>query len=128
MIKRKTPLKRSQKPLKRTPLKRTGKKRKKSQYAEDVKFYSKIWSFRPHICYETGIYLGVEPRSYMFHHVLEKEKYPEFRHEVWNIVLLGWDAHNQVHSNIDKTPKVKTLREKLLKQHVYGKDIHESRL
>lgn len=119
---RRTPLKRSQKPLKRTPLKR--KYKRKSRFKEDVEFYTLIWQSRPHVCFETDVDLGSEPRNYMFHHVLEKEKYPEFRHEPWNIVLVTWDVHNQVHSNIDKTPRIKELRQDLLNQYVYGKNNH----
>jgi hypothetical protein len=110
---RRTPLKRSSKPIKRTPLKRGGKK-KISRFKEDVEFYQSIWERRKHVCYETGEYLGNEARTYMFHHVLEKEKHDQYRHEEWNIVLVSWNTHAQVHSNIDKTPKIKALKAQLL--------------
>lgn len=89
------------------------KEQKKTLIGEDKKFYLEIWIERDHVCFETGEYLGEEPLMTMFHHVLEKSKYPEYRHDKWNIVLLKPEVHNQVHSNIDKTPKVKELTERL---------------
>jgi hypothetical protein len=90
---------------------------KKAGTEADKLFYQKIWEKRSHICYETGEYLGLEPRTYMFHHVLEKEKYPKYRHREWNIVLVTGDVHTLAHSNIEKTPKIKRLREQLLKKY-----------
>ena len=84
-------------------------------------FFIEIWEDTPQSmrkCYETGRWLGNEPLSTFFHHVLEKQTYPEFCLERWNIVLLHPDVHNQVHSNIDKTPKVKALKEELLEKWV----------
>lgn len=86
---------------------------KKALIEEDKKFYLEIWIEREPYCFETGEYLGDEPLITMFHHVLEKSKYPQFRHEKWNVVLLTPDVHSQVHSNIDKCPKVKALTERL---------------
>ena len=81
------------------------KEQKKLLIEEDKAFYMKIWEDREHICFETGEYIS-EPLMTVFHHVLEKSHYPEYRHCPWNIVLLLPDIHNQVHTNIDKTPNV----------------------
>ncbi len=97
------------------------KEDKKKLVEEDKKFYLEIWESREHYCFETGAYLGEEPLMTMFHHVLEKSKYPQYRHCEWNIVLLLAEVHNQVHSNIDKCPKVKHLTQLL-------KDRHERRV
>lgn len=83
-------------------------------------FFKEIWDETPYNrrkCYETGVRLKGPPLSTYFHHVLEKEdnKYPEYAYCKWNIVLLHPDVHAQVHLNIDKTPKVKALREALEK-------------
>ena len=78
-------------------------------FEQDKQFYSEIWDEREHVCFETGVYLGSEPYTTMFHHVLPKSKYPQFRHCKWNIVLLHPDVHNQVETFIDKCPKVKEL-------------------
>lgn len=68
------------------------------------------------VCYETGIKLSDSMRntSLVYHHVLEKENYPEYRMKAWNIVIVHPDIHAQCHSNIDKTPKIKKRREDLL--------------
>lgn len=70
-------------------------------------------------CYETGkrIYDGLKNSSTIYHHVLHKSKYKEYDLCKWNIVLLTPDVHTQVHSNIDKTPKVKELTNKLMEKH-----------
>ena len=43
----------------------------------------------------------------IYHHILEKNRYLEYEFEEWNIVFLSPEIHDQVHVNIDKTPKVK---------------------
>lgn len=96
---------------------RLNKEVKKDMIEMDKIFYQKIWEEREHVCYETGQYLGDEPLMTYFHHVLEKSKYPQYRHCSWNIVLVKAEIHNQIHSNIDKTPKVKLLTEELKEEH-----------
>lgn len=103
------------KPIKKVSKKGIEKKSaKKELLEEDFKLYKEIWNERPHYCYETGKWLGNEPLTTMFHHVLFKHDYPLYRHEKWNIVLLSPDIHSQVHSDMDKTPKVKALMKELL--------------
>lgn len=123
-LKRNSPLKRGTKQLKKSPLKKVssfGKAKlihKKVILEEDIAFYLKIWSKREHVCYETGEYLGEIPNTCFFHHVLAKELYPEYRHCEWNIVLLKQSIHNQVETNIKFCPKVLTLTEDLLNNHI----------
>lgn len=88
---------------------------------KDYAFYTEIWNERAHYCYETGVFLGREILTTFFHHILPKEKYPEFRYCKWNIVLLHPDIHNQVETMIEKTPKVKELRDQLLLAYTEGK-------
>lgn len=88
-----------------------------SQRALDLAFYSKIWEKKEHVCYETGKYLGSEPLTLFFHHVLPKAKYPQYRHCEWNIVLLHPDVHVQVETFLDKAPKVKELTQQLMEQY-----------
>lgn len=58
------------------------------------KFYNKLFYKRE--CYSelSGKYLGNEPKSYMFDHLWEKSKYPEFADNEWNIVLCTLDEHH----------------------------------
>lgn len=84
----------------------------------DIEFYTNLWEEREHICFETGKLLLSEPLTLYFHHILGKSKYPQYRHEKWNIVLLDPDIHSQVETFIDKCPRVKALTEHL--KIVYG--------
>lgn len=93
---------------------------KKLLVQNDMALYLEIWGERAHVCYETGKSIP-KPLIQNFHHVLEKAQYPQYRHSRWNIVIVTDDTHNQVHSNIDKTPKIKALRENLLLLHQENK-------
>lgn len=71
--------------------------------------------------FETGIRLYREPfreNTCCYHHILEKSKYPEYDLCKWNVVIISPFNHDQVHSNIDKTPKVKAKTEELLNKHL----------
>jgi len=87
-------------PLKRKPfpLKRKGNlKRKPPVPKEDAgklwEFYLEIWNERPHRSEVSGTYLGSEPKSWMFDHLLEKNLYPELKYEKENIILVTLDEH-----------------------------------
>lgn len=54
-----------------------------------------IWRERRHICEVTGEYLGNEPLKTMFHHLLNKENYPEHKWDKWNIILVRPDIHEK---------------------------------
>ena len=58
-------------------------------------------------------YLGKEPMSTFFHHILPKEKFPEARLDEENIILLTLDEHTSVESDMYKYPEVNNRREKL---------------
>lgn len=103
------------KPLKKRSARQIEKDKGKGQrQINDWNFYLSIWNERPHKCEETGRPLGWEPLTTMFHHILEKENYPQYRYEKWNIALLHPDVHDQVGRDLDKTPKTKARREELL--------------
>lgn len=85
---------------------------------KDKAFFSEIWEEREHRDYETDEPIIEEVSTRNFHHVLEKDPYPQFRYEKWNIVLVKWETHDKVHRNIDLTPRIKQLKQKLIKQHL----------
>ena len=69
-------------------------------------------------CFETGKKMHrslYRNNSCCYHHVLEKgrEKYRKYKMEEWNIVIVLPEVHNQIHSNINKTPRIKLLTEEL---------------
>lgn len=86
------------------------------------RFFLDIWNdLRPgqKVCYETGetIY---DPSTIHFHHVLPKHKYPEYKFSKWNIVLLSWRMHDQAEINDSKVPKVRALKDSLIRKHKNG--------
>ncbi len=76
-------------------------------------FY-KIWKKQPHLSEVSGNYLGMEPLSAYFHHILPKSKYPELRLVEENIILLTLDEHANVESDMYKYEEVNKRREQLI--------------
>lgn len=122
-------LNKKQKFLNRTPIRKKSKKQnqllgeRKLRTLKDREFYSEIWEEKEHRCFESDIWLGDEPLTLFFHHVLEKgiKKYAKYRHCKWNIVLVSWLVHDQVGKDIDKCPKIKAYHDELLKGIKNGK-------
>ena len=84
---------------------------------KDKEFYKEIYLASPHICQNCGCKLPKEPSNFMFHHLLEKRNYPQFRHTPENIMLLCLECHSKAETNIDFAPKIAQRRketEKLL--------------
>lgn len=66
--------------------------RKKSDLHE---FFLQIWEKdSKHECENCGKWLGKEPLSYMFDHLLEKSKYPDLAKEHDNIMILCLECHD----------------------------------
>lgn len=109
---RKKQIKKTPAPLKRTAIRKVSKKQtiilgeRKLASEKDRAFFLQIWNTRPHTCFETGEWLGDEPLTLFFHHVLKRRKMEEFRYCEWNIVLLGWARHTNADNNMQFTPNV----------------------
>lgn len=87
-----------------------------TMYEEILKmrnFFMDIWKKRPHKSEISGTYLGKEPMSTYFHHILPKEKYPEACLDEENIILLTFIEHQQVESDMYKYEEVNKRREQL---------------
>lgn len=76
-------------------------------------FFLGIWKQRAHKSEVSGTYLGSEPMSTYFHHILPKEKYTEACFDEENIILLTLDEHINVESDMYKYPEVNKRRELL---------------
>ena len=76
-------------------------------------FFLGIWSIRPHFSEASGQYLGKEPMSTYFHHILPKEKYPEASLDEENIILLTLDEHTNVEGDMYKYEEVNNRRNQL---------------
>jgi 5-methylcytosine-specific restriction endonuclease McrA len=58
-------------------------------------FFLQIWDKKKkHDCENCGKWLGNEPLSYMFDHLLEKSKHPELKYEEQNIMLVCLECHD----------------------------------
>jgi len=91
------------------------------QISEMRDFFLQIWKKRTHKSEVSGDYLGSEALHVFFHHILEKEKYPEAKLDEENIILLTLDEHSNVESNIYRYEEVNKRREKLKLKYEHGK-------
>lgn len=82
-------------------------KKVKDQNSEDDAFYRHIWKHTLPFCAECGRQLNRFDWD-LFHHVLPKNKYPDYRHDERNIVLLcgKFGCHGKAESAISY-PKMK---------------------
>lgn len=77
-------------------------------------FFLEIWKERKHYSEVNGNYLGKEPLSTFFHHILPKSKYPELEYDKSNIILLTLDEHTDVEADMYKYDVINQLRIQLL--------------
>lgn len=81
--------------------------------SEMQEFFLRIWRKRLHYSQVSMDYLGKEPLSVFFHHILPKEKYPEAALDEENIILLTLEEHDNVERDMYKYPEVNRKRELL---------------
>jgi len=84
-----------------------------SKFLEMRQFFLSIWKKRPHRSEVSGVYLGSEPMSTYFHHILPKEKYPEACLDEENIILLTLEEHSNVENDMYKYEEVNERRKQL---------------
>mgnify|MGYP000856098624 FL=1 len=87
--------------------------------------YMEIWNERGPICEITGRYLGKEPLTVFFDHLLEKNKYPSLIFEKKNIILCQAEVH-QLKTNGFPLEKHKLLIEKAKKELLDGEQEKDS--
>ena len=91
---------------------------KKEYTNKQFEMFFDIWSKRRHYCESCGLWLGNEPLSVFFDHLLEKSKYPEFALMENNIYLCCGECHTKRHLGYP-TPKhltaIKEAKEYFLK-------------
>jgi sulfatase maturation enzyme AslB (radical SAM superfamily) len=90
---------------------------KKLDKSEMQEFFLRIWKKKLHYSQVSMDYLGSEPLTIFFHHILPKEKYPQAMYDEENIVLLTLEEHDNVERDMYKYEIVNKLREKLLKKY-----------
>lgn len=80
-------------------------------------FFHDIWKKRRHLSEVSGIYLGKNPLTIFFHHILNKEKYPKATFDEDNIILLTFDEHTAVENDMYKYEKINEKRKQLLEKY-----------
>jgi len=100
------------KPLARTSSKLSKKLDKSSEEKtnEMREFFLQLWKKLPHYSMFSGKYLGSEPLTVFFHHILPKEKYPQAMFDEENIVFLTFEEHDQVEMDIYRFEEVNLKR------------------
>jgi hypothetical protein len=73
-------------------------------------FFLQVWRRRSHHSEVSGKYLGSEPLTVFFHHILPKEKYPQAALDEENIILLTLEEHDQVEMDVYRYEEVNTRR------------------
>lgn len=76
--------------------------------------FMEIWATRPHKSEISGTFLGKEPLTVFFHHILPKEKYPQAKYDPENIILLSLDEHTNVESDMYRFELINERRNLLL--------------
>jgi hypothetical protein len=105
------------KPRKRIAAQSLTKSVKKEKVIRDIsemqEFFLQIWRKKLHYSEVSMDYLGKEPLSVFFHHILPKEKYPQAAFDEENIILLTLDEHTNVESDMYRYEEVNKRRDKL---------------
>jgi hypothetical protein len=87
------------------------------QTSELREFFLQIWSKKAHYSEVSGKWLGKEPLTVYFHHILPKEKYPQTCFDEENIILLTLEEHEQVELDMYRYEEVNTKRNYLKKKY-----------
>lgn len=93
------------------------KESKKEEVSQMRDFFLSIWNKRPHFSEVSGTYLGKEPLSTFFHHILLKSKIPEAALDEENIILISSTEHERVHNDMYRYEEINKRREYLLEKY-----------
>lgn len=78
-------------------------------------FFLSIWKKRPHRSEVSGVFLGNEPLTVFFHHILPKHKYEHLSLDDKNIILLTFEEHQKVEQDPYFYEEINIRRELLIK-------------
>ena len=84
-----------------------------NRHIQQREMFLDIWKKKPHKSEVSGTYLGKEPMSTYFHHILPKEKYPEDCLDEENIILLTLEEHSNVENDMYRYEEVNNRRNQL---------------
>jgi hypothetical protein len=86
------------------------------------KFFLTIWSKRLHYSEVSGEWLGKEPLSIYFHHILPKIKYPDAKFDEDNVILLTFDEHQNIENNKFRYVEINNRRDRLEEKYRLNKN------
>jgi 5-methylcytosine-specific restriction endonuclease McrA len=89
--------------------------KRNTDVAKMYEFFLSVWKKRPHRCEGCNKPLGREPASYMFDHLLEKNKYPELAYDENNIAIVCLECHD----NKTRGFANDIIKERIRKAHEY---------
>lgn len=78
-----------------------------------IDFFLSIWKIKPHKSEISGKFLGYEPLTIFFHHILPSRKYPEAKYDPENIILLTFLEHQKVEQDIYFYEEINNRRNQL---------------
>ena len=78
-----------------------------------IKAFEEIWEEREHFSEVSNKFLGYEPTTTLFHHILPRNLYPEFTLFKDNIILLTFTEHQQVENDPCCFEEINRRREQL---------------
>ena len=112
------------KPRKPLPKTSSGFAKKLDKSEEEIRkiselrdLFLQIWKKRSHYSEVSGKWLGQEPLTVFFHHILSKEKYPGACLDEENIILLTLEEHEQVELDMYRYEEVNQQRKYLLNKY-----------
>lgn len=88
-------------------------KEDKEKTVRQFDMFLDMWKRKSHHSEISGKYLGRDPLSTYFHHILPKSKYPEARYDEDNIILLTPDEHEKVENDPSFYEEINLRRAKL---------------
>lgn len=77
----------------------------------DKRFYGHLWALRGPYSEISSKFLGSGTNKACIHHILSKNKYPIYRYQEDNCILLTIDEHSMVENDPTKYPEVNKRRE-----------------
>ena len=114
----KTPLKKNSKPLKKSYLSKKptekallAKEKKKEYTIEQTKMFLDIWKNNPHNCQSCDKYLGEEPLSLYFDHLIEKSQRKDIALCKWNIYICCSDCHSAKTNGYPTLPHAQAIEQ-----------------
>lgn len=93
---------------------------KKELRKKDIEFYLELWENSNKKCQVSGKFLGKDPLTTFFHHILPKSRFPQYRWCKWNILIVDPEIHMQIELDLDRVPKARQFYDDLLRLHENG--------